>query len=61
MDTWHQQRLRAYVDNFVEESLSLEYKAADALERTDRKREQITKDVSAMANSDGGIMIYGLK
>jgi hypothetical protein len=61
MDTWDQQRLQAYLDNFVEESLTLEYKAAEALERTDRKREQITKDVSAMANSDGGVIIYGLK
>lgn len=34
MDNWDQQRLQAYVDNFVEESLTLEYKAADALERT---------------------------
>lgn len=61
MDIWDQLRLQAYIDNFIEESLTLEYKAADALERTDRKREQITKDVSAIANSDGGILIYGLK
>jgi len=61
MEEWNQKRIQAYIDNFVEESLTLDYKAADALERTDRKREQITKDVSAMANSDGGILIYGLK
>jgi hypothetical protein len=61
MDVWDEERLQSYIDNFVEESLTLDYKAAEALERTDKKRDQITKDVSAMANSDGGIIIYGLK
>jgi hypothetical protein len=45
----------------VEESLTLEYKSADALAKTDSKKKEITKDVSAMANSAGGIIIYGIK
>lgn len=61
MDTWDEERLQAYVDNFIEESSTLDYKAADALGLTDRKRKEITKDVSAMANSAGGVIIYGLK
>lgn len=41
----------------IEESIDLEYKSAEAL--FDLK--EISKDVSAMANSAGGIIIYGLK
>lgn len=42
----------------VEESLRLEFKQARALDR--QKVVEISKDVSAMANSAGGVIIYGL-
>lgn len=45
----------------VEENSSLDYKAADALQNTDGKKKEIAKDISAMANSAGGIIIYGIK
>ncbi|KXK02152.1 MAG: Divergent AAA domain protein [Acidobacteria bacterium OLB17] len=45
----------------VEENISLDYKAADALQNTDGKKKEIAKDVSAMANSAGGVIIYGVK
>ena len=45
----------------IEESINLEYKSADALQNTDGKKKEIAKDVSAMANSAGGIIIYGIK
>ncbi|MBK7704866.1 MAG: ATP-binding protein [Acidobacteria bacterium] len=44
----------------VEEDIHLDYKAAEALAKTDGKRNEIAKDVSAFANSDGGIIIYGI-
>jgi hypothetical protein len=44
----------------VEENLHLDYKAAGSLLNTDGKKSEIAKDVSAMANSDGGIIIYGI-
>lgn len=47
--------------NQVEENLHLDYKAADALQKTDSKKKEISKDISAFANSDGGIVIYGVK
>lgn len=53
--------LQHYIDDQIEESLTLEYKAADALGRSDGKKKEITKDVSAMANSAGGRLIYGIK
>jgi hypothetical protein len=45
----------------VQESLTVEYKAADALGKSDGKKKEITKDVSAFANSAGGVIFYGVK
>lgn len=61
METWNFQRIESLIVGGVEESLSLDYKAAGALQRDDRKRAEITKDVSAMANSAGGVVIYGIR
>jgi len=44
----------------VEENLSLDYKGADALAKTDGKKIEIIKDVSSFANSSGGVLIYGI-
>lgn len=49
--------LESLIEDKVEESLGLEYKAAKALENI----KEIAKDVSAMANSAGGLIIYGIK
>jgi hypothetical protein len=46
--------------NRIEENPELEYKAAGALQRDDKKVMEVTKDVSAFANSNGGVLIYGL-
>lgn len=53
--------LTNFIINGIEENLTLDYKAAEALQNTDSKRKEIGKDVSAMANSAGGIIIYGIK
>lgn len=61
MTQWTQEYIQThYIDAQVEESLRLDYKAAGALSTDDSKKKEITKDVSAMANSDGGILIYGV-
>jgi predicted HTH transcriptional regulator len=57
---WNEARLMKLIENEIEESLTLEYKSAEALDRTDFKKKEITKDVSAMANSAGGTIIYGI-
>jgi len=57
---WTEAGLRTIVDNQVEESLELEYKAGEALDGTDRCKDEITKDVSAFANAAGGTIIYGI-
>ncbi len=55
---------RAHIDYLIhsqaEESIHMEFKAAGALDFSDSKKKEIAKDVSAMANSDGGVIIYGL-
>ncbi|NNE67184.1 MAG: ATP-binding protein [Pyrinomonadaceae bacterium] len=58
---WTQQRLKNLIENEVEESLTLEYKSAEALAKHDYSKKEITKDVSAMANSAGGALIYGVR
>ena len=59
---WTEQKLLEYRTNDIEESLHLEYKAAAALTSTPQPKlsRDISKDVSAMANSDGGTIIYGI-
>jgi len=58
---WTQAKLEEYINDRVEESLHLDYKAAGALDMTEEKRKEIRKDISAMVNADGGHVIYGIK
>lgn len=60
MTTWDELRLNQYITNKVEESSQLEYKSSGALSKSDKRKEDIAKDVSAMANADGGLIIYGV-
>lgn len=55
-----QHDLEQLISDKVEERLDLEYKGANALERSDAAKKEITKDVSSFANSDGGVLIYGI-
>ncbi len=45
------------IESRAEEGLNLEFKQAEAIQDT----KEIAKDVSAMANAGGGIIIYGLE
>jgi hypothetical protein len=45
----------------IEETLTLEYKASGALTRNSPDVDEMCKDVSAMANSAGGQIIYGIE
>ena len=57
---WNLDRIQQLIRDSVEESLSIEYKSAGALGKSDTKKTEITKDVSAFANSTGGVLIYGI-
>ncbi len=50
--------IQALIDNHAEESVHLELKRANALSR--ENADKITKTLSAFANSDGGVVIYGV-
>jgi hypothetical protein len=51
--------IESLVRNQIPESIHLDYKASPAL--VPKKGSEIAKDVSALANSDGGLLIYGVE
>ncbi|MGY3445526.1 AlbA family DNA-binding domain-containing protein [Bradyrhizobium sp. USDA 4473] len=53
--------LQRLVDEGIEESLTLDYKASPSLSREGGKPDELCKDVSALANSAGGLLIYGIE
>jgi hypothetical protein len=57
---WTEDSLLDLISNKAQESLTLEFKACGAL-RGNGWRQEFAKDVSALANSAGGVLIYGLK
>lgn len=59
--SWTEARIQNFIESEIEESLTLEYKSAEALGKTDLQKKEITKDVSALANSAGGVLIYGVR
>ena len=52
--------LQSLIDNEIEESTELEYKSSFAMENP-KWKEELAKDVSAMVNANGGIIIYGIR
>lgn len=67
MPDWTEMRLKQFVDDQVDESITLDYKDEGALPLKDfsgsvreMKRGDMSKDVSAFANSAGGVIIYGV-
>ena len=55
---WNQTRIEEIIKNNAEESIYLDFKASGAL--SNEKKKDICKDVSSFANSDGGVIIYGI-
>ncbi|WP_262510404.1 ATP-binding protein [Flavobacterium tistrianum] len=40
--------------------MHLDYKVADSISSTNKKKNENSKDVIAFANSNGGVIIYGV-
>jgi hypothetical protein len=57
---WVESDLIDLISSQEKESLTLDYKACDALAQSDGKKNELSKDVSAFANSAGGMLIYGI-
>jgi hypothetical protein len=60
IEEWDESDLHALIAAGVQESLTLDYKSSDALQRSDGKKNEISKDVSAFANAAGGMIVYGV-
>lgn len=59
-EIWNFERIQRMIDDGVEESIHLDYKGAGSLAKVSQKRDEIIKDVTAFANSDGGVIVYGV-
>ena len=55
------EHLQGLVDDQIEESLVLDYKASPALSRENARVNELCKDVSSFANSAGGQIVYGIR
>lgn len=65
-EVWTEAHLQDHIDNGIQEDLQLDYKGAGSLdissnEKKAKTKRELLKDVSAMANSAGGIIIYGIR
>lgn len=48
------------IESKLEESINIEFKNSKALSNDKMVKKEISKDISAFANSDGGIIFYGI-
>lgn len=53
--------IQSLIADEIQESIHLDYKEARAVGKTDKQKFDFAKDVSAFANSDGGVLVYGIK
>ncbi len=60
LDTWTIERLLASVRDKTPEGVTLEFKSSEALAKTEANKKELAKDISALANSAGGTIIYGV-
>ena len=57
---WDEKDILHIIRNQVEENIHLDYKATASLQKTEGKKNEVSKDVSSFANSAGGTIIYGV-
>jgi hypothetical protein len=58
---WNEAYLLELISVGEQESITLDYKRSAALAKDDTKKNDLSKDVSAFANSAGGVLVYGMK
>lgn len=56
-----EQDLQRLVDEEIEESQTLDYKASPSLARDSTRITELCKDVTALANAAGGQLVYGIE
>jgi|SRR5581483_11549095 predicted HTH transcriptional regulator len=60
-EEYTEQDINDLISNKAEESINLEFKSSDSLGFEPSKKKELSKDVSSFANSEGGIIAYGIK
>lgn len=58
---WAEDDLKELIRNQIQESVNLDYKRCPSLQKTQAKKDEVSKDVSALANSAGGVLVYGVE
>lgn len=57
---WTIEKVKDLIKHKQEENLMLEFKSGMSIGRSDKQKKEISISVSAMANSNGGTIIYGM-
>ena len=58
---WEEEDIELLIQTGVQESLTLDYKRCESLDKHNPNRKKdLSKDVSAFANSAGGVIVYGV-
>lgn len=52
--------LKNFLELSLPEDVGLEYKGSGSVAFSEKARKELAKDVSAFANADGGVIIYGV-
>lgn len=58
---WTKEKINQFITDGIEENIHLDYKGAGSISKNSEKKKEISKDISAFANSDGGTIIYGIR
>ncbi|PVH24722.1 AlbA family DNA-binding domain-containing protein [Sphingobacterium corticibacter] len=59
-DDYNIDDIKLLIQQEAEESINIDFKSSGSLDKSDNKKKEIGKDISSFANSDGGIIVYGL-
>jgi hypothetical protein len=59
--TWTEAEIEQLIANGQEEFLELDFKRGDSLNNNDSNKRELSKDVSAFANTIGGTIVYGIE
>lgn len=57
---WNLAAIKQVIEDHEQETLQLEFKAADALGKAPSIKKEISKDVSSFSNAIGGTIVYGI-
>ncbi|MFI5204010.1 MAG: helix-turn-helix domain-containing protein [Flavobacteriales bacterium] len=60
LEDFTEQTIKEIIDSNLEESINIEFKSGNALSKETIAKKEISKDISAFANSDGGLIFYGI-